>query len=944
MYPSRQRKHVVVPGLLIMTCVFCLLIVLTMEPLKDDGTGRVSWRHTVWEGIDSTSRSLDKPTNFVEVIGRLEDAGPLASTPANIHQTNIEVRGTVAPVVEKKTAIAASPSDDDSTDSLAVPLLRPVLEWQTYQQEHSDEVLEYELLHDRLAIRNRRFAVVPYTCPHRVGNFWHNAVHTITWAIVHNRTILLQPYKLQDQDTNCQGRVLIPSWIPLYEKWRFKLALPNPEPWPMLTNSVRESGSSALEPAHRDHNSIMVARFPQIPDIDSKETNITRCQWVEDLSRPKFRDYLNHHVAQNKLNPRLTSFLPSRMVELYQEGADFLDGMLFHTVFPLSPSATAADRVNDGSTFSVALHSRHISPGDDGSFLPSEIACLQHLLLNQTTATSCRVVLLSDRDLSIEIMQKWIHTHTNCTVVTASDHRGKADPNVTTFLYKTPAEHGPHAGLGFLDEISMATKSVLDAVVGDPHRSSFEILHKLAIYHRATVDVSGGATNVDAASTPLHFCELPLKKVKGYNYGPNTPMFRHPRNVEPLPAKEILDVYIARHGHDVMQREWEDHGELCATRQFLVVPFDCNSSSTDWTGTNQSSSSMDDWLNGMVWAVITNRTALWTCRTWSSKWRKFVPRKKNEGRPQSFRNTVVENADQHDKKHPYRTLWRPQPWMTKWETWANQVNVKEESLETFSTLRTSRLARVLRFSSDFPPLPLSTTNPRKTPTGHTSPATEQNTALSLWQFRWDTLFDQGTDYLYGMLHKHTLEWRTTQRPTIHTSDSLSTEEAAGFTVGLILNQPPRLMSTFTGRQRINRELTDCLDRLLPVTTQASTTNLTRAIALSSSFCTILLVGYPLDTVMEEWLRSFRSNCRLRTSHNKENRMQSSSFSSSGLSRSDADFISQARDGLVVFAEGNSLTATVIRQRITYERTEETWQLGRVPMQLSPLRSCLLSVG
>jgi hypothetical protein len=939
----------IAPVVLTLSSVFCLFFILNTASLDDGDTGRVRGRHAGGQGAVYTGMRLHNRTNNVGVHGSLVYATPPTSTHASIHQGDTGSVGPIWPSTEKSSAqqvpSTGSAHGYVSSGNPAMPLLRPVLEWQAYQREHNHDVLEREYLHDQRAVHKRRFAVVPYTCPHRIGNFWHNAVHTITWAIVHNRTILLQPYKLQGQDNNCQGRVLIPSWIPLYETWRMKLELSDPEPWPLPASSDRHrngSTSSQAVPTLRDHNLILVARFPQIPDINSKDSDITRCQWVEDLTHPKFRDYLKYHYKRYNRDPKLTSFLPSRVVELYHEGAEFLDGMLLQTVFPLAPSAVVADSEEDGTAFSVALHSRHISPGDDGSFVPNEITCLEQLLLNRTNATSCRVTLLSDRDLSIKIMTDWIYSHTNCVVVTVSHNEKKRDADVDPVLYALTAEHGPHAGLGFLDEIALATSSVLDAVVGDPRRSSFEVLHKLATYQRATVLGRRGSASTDVALPPLQFCELPSKHPKGYDYGPNTPMFRHPKNVEPLPPQRMLDLYMARHGQDIMEREWEDQGEGFSMRQFLVVPFDCNHSGIATTTTNQSNSGMDDWLNGMAWAIVTNRTVLWSCTSGLSNSHTSIPGDHDKDHSWWTRRIVVSHTDQDGENKELPAFWKPHSWIAQWETWANRVYAKEvEALEAFSL--TSSLARVVHYSSALPPPPSSHTTPKETPSGQNLSMIDQNIVRALWQSRWDILYEQNLDYLYGMLQKHTLQWAMKHPPPALSELSLNTEEAAGFTVGLILSWLPSSTSIASRRKRIDSELAGCLDHILPLPTSNTAMNLTPSAAFSPP-CTILVLGEPFDTTVEDWLRSFRPNCRLRWSRNRETRTQSASFPRGGFARVDINFVSQARDAWIAFEGDNLLVAGIIRQRITYERTQETWELGRVPMLLSPLRRCISSAG
>jgi hypothetical protein len=192
------------------------------------------------------------------------------------------------------------------------------------------------------------------------------------------------------------------------------------------------------------------------------------------------------------------------MARLYSEGVEFLYGMLFErffTLFPLEqqqqqqqsesqqsesqqqqqpqdvgvvnndtdqaskPTATTTRENNtapssssssSSTSFHVVVHSRHIAPADDGSFINYEMDCLEQMLNhyflaainNNHTSTEttsvknshrqqqqqqdeCRIVVMSDRPKTVHLIQTWLQEHpvyrNACTVLTTLDNNNEND-------------------------------------------------------------------------------------------------------------------------------------------------------------------------------------------------------------------------------------------------------------------------------------------------------------------------------------------------------------------------------------------------------------------------------------------------------------------------------------------------------------------------------------
>jgi hypothetical protein len=316
-----------------------------------------------------------------------------------------------------------------------------------YIEEHSQDVLLSEY-HAKIDNRQRKYAVAYYWCPHRAGNILHAFFSTITWSIIHNRTLLWIYHNHSNQEEDCQVVLRRAPWLPSYYEWKrnFRLADPVPVSLMKLNNDNQDDDD--------DDERHQVVLYPQIPDVLPNDKTIFRNGWSDHpLKTQEYVDYIG----------QLPSSMKSATKELYSEGQEFLYGMLYANLFELqkkppmdiavgnSTITTTAEiegttQNHDGdeynTVFSVALHSRHTIAADDGSFVPSELQCLKRMLReaqfdNRRQYKACRVHLMSDRPKTIKLLTDFLTTETNCSVITANHDHGKGPV----------LEHGKHLGL-----------------------------------------------------------------------------------------------------------------------------------------------------------------------------------------------------------------------------------------------------------------------------------------------------------------------------------------------------------------------------------------------------------------------------------------------------------------------------------------------------------------
>jgi hypothetical protein len=331
--------------------------------------------------------------------------------------------------------------------------------------------------------------------------------------MIHNRTILWAyqtTIPSQNQEKDCQEILKRAEWLPSYQEWKQRLNLPDPVP---VSNSVSSMEQNQIH---------QVVLYPQIPDV----------LFGQDDSMPITRNKWSDHPLRTKASREYLQALPETFQnithDLFAERVEFLYGMLFLNLFQLQqqtglnvsapPSSYPHSKasVSKQNTYSIGLHSRHIVEEDDGSFINQEQDCLVKLLKTNSqnnTERPCHVYLMSDRPKTIELLTNWLTHQQNCSVVTATHDTGEGPRK----------EHGPWAGVGFLEDL-LVTSQAQDSIVGDLHRSSTALLIELATYRRKVAAWNSNISMEELGS--LELCKLPERRSSGYNYGPGTPTFR----------------------------------------------------------------------------------------------------------------------------------------------------------------------------------------------------------------------------------------------------------------------------------------------------------------------------------------------------------------------------------------------------------------------------------
>jgi len=453
----------------------------------------------------------------------------------------------------------------------------PMVAFRQYQKRHSAHILQKEFSgfnssSSENLYNGRKFAKATYWCPDRAGNLLHSLFNSMIWAMITNRTLLVEYEQLLWKETDqsyCQSVLSLAEWLPTWEEWSHKLALPDPVP---------VSGPLNID----DYTVVM---FPQIPDVHHENTSLTREDWN---SHPWFRSKHKAEIA------RLSQESRDLTVMLYNLGVEFLMGMLFRQSFSYGPRVQSLDKSQPkefwdsnapDNVFSIALHSRHTVLSDDGTFIQEEKDCLQGLLddffdeqrkperINKsgTTPPSCRVYIMSDRTVTIQLLRSWLVQNYNCTVLFTQHD----DENHGLGENGRHTEHGPHAGIGFVQDLKLASLA-RSAVVGDPHRSSSMLLMELIEYDRFVEAWQYGYDPKARKPThlvPLQRCPLRMKPVSGYNYGPGTPTFRHFSKQAKFEPVKVMDDYVLMHSSDQLLSEESD--ELMK-RKYVVVDFKCD--------------------------------------------------------------------------------------------------------------------------------------------------------------------------------------------------------------------------------------------------------------------------------------------------------------------------------------------------------------------------------
>jgi hypothetical protein len=387
-----------------------------------------------------------------------------------------------------------------SNANTLVSALPPVAMMDQYIKWHSVESIERNP-------HNRTFAIAYYACPLQAGNRMHHYMNDLMLAMATNRTMLwkywdrescLQLGSKYDQsvcrssamstEEDCNGILRRASWMPSYTEWKDKLGLP-------ATIEVFDGGMSdaQLDSA--------VLRVPWVDDVTGRHGPAV--DWpivafhpnvgvLKSQSQVAGQDVANKYFLDDK-------WASSVLSNLFHFGGYFMYGMMFHRSFSFTEKVLASvsktPAIVDG--LSLAVHSRHADPEDDGSDVHDEIQCLQRLISN--SSRYCQVYIMSDRRKTLSALRRLLRSK-NCSCVEAEHDKGGSFEN----------EHGPFAGIGFFQDLLVASQA-RSGYVGYM-RSSSKLLYEWIEYFRLLEYTENGHDM--SALSPSYSCLLSEKKKK----------------------------------------------------------------------------------------------------------------------------------------------------------------------------------------------------------------------------------------------------------------------------------------------------------------------------------------------------------------------------------------------------------------------------------------------
>jgi len=170
----------------------------------------------------------------------------------------------VATVQERK-----HPLDKKENETYS-PRPFPIEAMNMYKEMHSVEALQQDIM--KWNLYHRKYAVVYYYCPDRAGNILHSFFTGVSWAMLTNRTILVQYDTDKDHGTteaDCEKVLRRSPWLPRWDEWQDKL----PEPVPIPVDPKRQ--------AYDLSNQVVI--FPMIKDVMYfKHSEFYRNEWRDD--------------------------------------------------------------------------------------------------------------------------------------------------------------------------------------------------------------------------------------------------------------------------------------------------------------------------------------------------------------------------------------------------------------------------------------------------------------------------------------------------------------------------------------------------------------------------------------------------------------------------------------------------------------------------------------
>ena len=377
--------------------------------------------------------------------------------------------------------------------------LPPFQVLETYIRQHSQQQLkhEWEDCESRNhcdAINSRKFVVGVYSCPVESGNRLHRFMNGLLWSVLTNRTLLARYGTFETcqeygeaakhcdkalEPSHCKEILHLSPWVPSFDEWNNTLLLP-----PIVRAEIPFRG--------RPDNLTQPYDNPTNPKVIRTGFQIA----------PDHQYLLSRRGISNTPHLSLPSNL-ERLEMIGKNGPYFAYGMMFEALFTMDPSLLPpkTNQVEDSSGIETYfLHSRHPKNGMDTYTWPEEMCIMK--FENATTKTKpCLYYLMSDREVTLDLLKKAIQNKTHCKVRMVSDRsQGESFSN----------EHGPFAGRGYWEDVSLAIQARHGMIAFHMHkrhlvRTSTALVRELVEFRRV-LEHSGGAL------PPFRECKNPWKE------------------------------------------------------------------------------------------------------------------------------------------------------------------------------------------------------------------------------------------------------------------------------------------------------------------------------------------------------------------------------------------------------------------------------------------------
>jgi hypothetical protein len=417
-------------------------------------------------GSNGSYVQVDEPEDGAETTAkRLESTALIATNTSQGKESEV--------VFVKKGKILAS----ENYFQLALDGHFPIAEelgqmkiMKTYIALHSKQVLlrernECASIQDCPAIQARKFIVGRYSCPLEAGNRIHKALNSLIWAVLTNRTFMLDYFDEQacieegyssTYECSQEGRkdvcdeiLTISTWVPVWSEWKISLDLPNPP-----IRSHRSDAINLTVPYDRPDGLQVFTVGHQINQEAYFSLKFKQYWWYQ----------LGTSEAQSRIKQLFAPDLFASERKLARVTHFFTYGMLFEALFTLSetllPDPELVADPSNANTF--VIHSRHPLPSLDGNDIALEVICIDQLLNHSTLP--CTFYIMSDRAKTSELLNQYI-ANISCTPISVNHtQRGRG----------LHAEHGPFAGVGYFRDWALARNARHGMIAvhkhGRPHK------------------------------------------------------------------------------------------------------------------------------------------------------------------------------------------------------------------------------------------------------------------------------------------------------------------------------------------------------------------------------------------------------------------------------------------------------------------------------------------